>query len=49
MDAQADAPAKTSAYLPIEGMPPERDVRATTPDKALGQGAASETLIRHHK
>jgi hypothetical protein len=33
MDAQADAPAKTSAYLPVEDMPRERDARAITPDE----------------
>ena len=37
MDARAQAPAppKTSAYLPVEDLPPERDERAMTPDERL--------------
>lgn len=35
MDARAEAPAppKTSAYLPVEDLPPERETRAMTPDE----------------
>jgi hypothetical protein len=37
MDARAQAPAppKTSAYLPVEDMPPGREERALTPDERL--------------
>jgi hypothetical protein len=37
MDAQAEAPAppKPSAYLPLEDPPPKRDMPAMTPDERL--------------
>ena len=37
MDARAQAPAppKTSAYPPVEDLPPEREGRAMTPDERL--------------
>jgi hypothetical protein len=37
MDARAEAPAppKTSAYLAVEDLPPEREERAMTPDERL--------------
>lgn len=37
MDARAQSPAppKTSAYLPVEDLPPEREGRAMTPDERL--------------
>jgi hypothetical protein len=37
MDARAEAPAapKTSAYLPVEVMPPAREKPAMTPDERL--------------
>ena len=36
MDARAEAPAaKTSAYLPVEDLPPKRDMPAMTSDERL--------------
>jgi hypothetical protein len=37
MDARAEAPAppKTSVYLPVEDLPPEREKPAMTPDERL--------------
>ncbi len=37
MDAWAEAPApsKTSAYLPVEDLPPEREKPVMTPDERL--------------
>ncbi len=33
--AQATAPPKTSAYLPVEDLPPKREKPAMTPDERL--------------
>ena len=37
MDARAEAPVppKTSAYLPVEDLPPKREMPAMTPDERL--------------
>jgi hypothetical protein len=37
MDARAQAPAppKTNAYLPVEDLPPEREEHSMTPDERL--------------
>jgi hypothetical protein len=35
MDARAEAPPKTSAYLPVHDLPPKREMPAMTPDERL--------------